>query len=398
MSNIIFSWEIGSNSGHISEILPVAKSLKNRGHTVNLLFREIHGINLSDLDNIPVFQAPVWLANVSGLAESPISFAEILLRCGYHDENYLIKIIDVWCNTLKLFNPDLLIANYSPTAILAAKILNLPVVTIGTGFYTPPQLNPLPSIRPWLQNNNQRLLESDNRITKTINSVLSAYGTKPIESLADLFKVTKNFFFTYPELDHYRNRVVSNLNEYVGPIFDMSRGSEVSWPNDSNVKVFVYLRPDFRDCELVIRALHLLDYAVIAVIPGLSQFAKENLQGKNLNVYTESIQLSSIVDTCDLAIGYGGNGFTSAMLLSNIPQLIFPTNLEQFLLAQRIEELGACVVVNTEGHTPNYCDLIKQVITKKSLKRSCIEYSKSHSKYNQDYQLNKITDYVESSF
>ena len=86
------------------------------------------------------------------------------------------------------------------------------------------------------------------------------------------------------------------------------------------------------------------------------------------------------------------------MLLSNIPQLIFPTNLEQFLLAQRIEELGACVVVNTEGHTPNYYDLIQQVITKKSLKRSCIEYSKSHSKYNQNYQLNKIIDYVESSF
>ncbi|QDD11054.1 glycosyltransferase [Candidatus Methylopumilus planktonicus] len=395
MSNIIFSWEMGSNSGHISEILPLAKTLKNQGHTVNLLFREIHGINLSDLDNIRVFQSPIWLANVSGLAKPPISFAEILLRFGYHDKTYLIKMIEVWCNTLKLFNPDLLIANFSPTAILAARILNLPVMTIGTGFYTPPSINPLPSIRPWLQNDNQRLLNSDIRVTKTINSAISSYGAEPIASLADLFKVHKNFFFTYPELDHYHNRAINNIDEFIGPIFDMSRGPEVSWTYNSNVKVFVYLRPNFRDCELVIRALQQLDYAVIAVIPGLSQSAKEKLHGKNINIYTESIQLRSIVNECDLAIGYGGHGFTSAMLLSNVPQLIFPTNIEQFLLAQRIENLGACEVVNTEAHTPNYYDLIKNLITKKSLKSSCIQYAKRYPKYNQDNQLNKIKNYIE---
>lgn len=397
MSKIIFSWELGGGNGHISQILPVAKSFKNRGHTVNLLFRAIHSINLSELDGIPVFQAPVWLANVSGLSDSPISYAEILLRFGYHHEAYLMKLIDVWCNTIRLFNPDLLIVNSSPTATLAAKILNIPLVTIGYGFDTPPPFNPLPSMRPWQQDNNQKLLDIDSRVSKTINAVIKTYGAKPIESLADLFNSNKNFFLTYPELDHYRNRPINNHNEFIGPIYDMLRGPIVSWPSGPNLKVFVYLHANFRDYELVIRALEKLDYSVIAVIPGLSKLAKEKLQGKHLQIYSDLIQLSSIVDECNMAIGYGGTGFTSAMLLSNIPQLIFPSNLEQFLLAKQVENLGACVLIDTEKNTPNYYEVIKDFITRKSLKNACLEYSRIHLKYNQEYQLNRIIDYVESS-
>ncbi len=395
MSNFLFTWELGSNSGHIAEILPIAKLLKKRGHTVNLLFREIHEINLNDLNNIPVFQAPIWLANLSGLPENPISLPEVLLYCGYHQEIYLTKMVDVWCNTLKKFNPDVLIANYSPTAILASRIINLPVVTIGTGFYTPPQLNPLPSARPWLKNVEQRLLDSDNRVTRTINSVLNHFSSESITSCADLFNVNKNLFLTYPELDHFQNREANQRNDFVGPIFAMSKGSKVAWPEDTNVKVFVYLRPDFRDLALIIKSLSELNYKVIAVIPGLSKPDKEKFDSNNVQIFTESIQLDSVVDDCDLAIGYGGHGLTSAMLLSNVPQVMFPLNLEQFLLAQRIESLGAGIVINIENDLPNYYELFAQAISNKKLKKSCIQFSKKYLGHNQESQLNYIADQIE---
>lgn len=395
MSNFIFTWELGNNSGHIAELLPIAKALKKRGHTVNLLFREIHEIDLSNLNDIPVFQAPVWLPNLSGLPENPISFPEVLLYCGYHQETYLTKMVDVWCNTLKIFNPDVLIANYSPTAILASRILNLPIITIGTGFYTPPQSNPLPSARPWLKDVEQRLLDSDNRVTTTINSVLNHFGNESIVSCADLFNVQKNFFLTYPELDHFQSRETNLLNDFVGPIFEMSKGLRVTWPKDENVKVFVYLRPDFRDLALIIKSLSELNYKVIAVIPGLSRPDKEKFDSKNVQIFTESVQLDSVVDDCDLAIGYGGHGLTAAMLLSNVPQIIFPLNLEQFLLAQRIEALGAGIVINIENNLPNYYELFVQAISNKALKKSCIQFSKKYLGRNQDSQLNYIADQIE---
>ena len=64
MSRIAFAWELGSAYGHISGLLPFARKLKQRGHDVALIVRELHNAGNLHNDGIPILQAPIWLPQI----------------------------------------------------------------------------------------------------------------------------------------------------------------------------------------------------------------------------------------------------------------------------------------------------------------------------------------------
>ena len=52
---------------------------------------------------------------------------------------------DAWRQLLTLLNADLILADYAPTPLLAARCLQVPAVVLGTGFSVPPSVSPLPA-------------------------------------------------------------------------------------------------------------------------------------------------------------------------------------------------------------------------------------------------------------
>lgn len=76
MSRIEFVRELGAAYGHISRMLPFAKSLKQRGHNVVLVLRELHNTDNLHSDGMPVLQAPIWLTQTKGLRNPPLSYPE----------------------------------------------------------------------------------------------------------------------------------------------------------------------------------------------------------------------------------------------------------------------------------------------------------------------------------
>lgn len=370
--------------------------MANRGHEPVFLLRELHAIETLGIDPILVLQAPIWLPQVNGLPEPPLSFAEILLRFGYHDANCLLGLITGWRSILNLLGVDAIVASHAPTALLAARTLDIPTVTLGSGFYVPPRVNPSPNMRPWMPAPIERLTESDRMVTANINTVLNHHNKPPLSCLTELFDVDANLFCTFPELDHYHPRIPEmQRGQYCGGIFEIKRGEPVGWPTGLGKKILVYLRPEVRDFEAVMQALAALDCQVLAIIPGISANLKARLETPRCNILTSNLRLESVIAECDLAISYAGHGFVSAMLMAGVPLLLLPTQLEQFLLARRVCEIGAGALINPELAPPDYRQLLTEMLAQPPLKQAAQKFAEKYSSLNQQSQLEMIVNLIE---
>ena len=82
MGKIAYCWGLGGGLGHIASFIPVAGHLKEKGHEVVFIIRDL--MNTGELigkHGFEVFQAPVWHPKVKKLPD-PMNYAEILFRFG----------------------------------------------------------------------------------------------------------------------------------------------------------------------------------------------------------------------------------------------------------------------------------------------------------------------------
>ncbi|MGZ5685579.1 MAG: hypothetical protein ACXWG9_15755, partial [Usitatibacter sp.] len=161
MARIAFAWELGGELGHAMSCGALAHSLAVRGHRIAFMFRELRSIAfLRETEGYDVFQAPVLLEEGRG-APIPVSYADVMLGCGYADAASLSPLVGAWRSLLLRWKPDLVVEDYSPTALLAAHTLGIPRVRFGNGFAIPPRASPLPSFRFDQRVPDARVAESD---------------------------------------------------------------------------------------------------------------------------------------------------------------------------------------------------------------------------------------------
>src|SRR5438093_741056 len=114
-----------------------------------------------------LLQAPVWLSEKRGL-DLPVSYAEMLANFGFLDRAGLTGMAKAWRQLYTLVQPDLLVIDHAPTALLAARGTGTRRVLFGTGFCSPPRTSPIPSLRPWLNMSPERLLQSEPQVVAAV--------------------------------------------------------------------------------------------------------------------------------------------------------------------------------------------------------------------------------------
>ena len=392
MSRIALVWELGTSYGHISVLLPFARKLRQRGHEVLLVLRELHNISGIVRDEIPVLQAPVWLPQLTGLPEPPLNYSEILMRYGYLDADGLAGLVDAWRSLFALHGSDVIVADHSPTALLAARSMGLAATTLSSGFYCPPRQTPMPNMRAWLNVPKGRLENSDALVLNNMNTVLTAYKGKPLANVGELFDIEENFICTFPELDHYSQREPAR---YRGACWNMEMGQEVVWPDGEGKRVFVYLFPQSRDFAKLMEAIASLGHRAIVCAPGISDNQRGLYESPNIIVSAKPFRLDRLLADCDLAIGYAGHAMTAGMLMAGVPLLLLPGHLEQFLLATRVEAMGAGIAVNPDAPPPDYVVVILRILEVPDYREMAQLFAKKHADFSQDAQQQDIVARIE---
>src|SRR5260221_11928412 len=239
MARIAFAWELGGELGHAMACNVLARALHARGHRLALGFRQLHQLSyLADTAPYDVFQAPVSVNEGQGWPV-PWSFADILVGCGYDRPDHLAGLLGGWLALYERWKPDLVVADSSPTALLAARVLGLRRVSFGNGFSIPPRLNPLPAFRFDEPVSPERLMASDARALASVNAVLERFGVPALSTLAQQFETDEDFLATFPELDAYGNRPETG---YWVPRFSVDQGASVRWPAGPGKRVLMYLK------------------------------------------------------------------------------------------------------------------------------------------------------------
>ena len=226
MSRVFLAWELGGGAGHLSHLAIIGDALRKRGHELVFAVRDLAAASrFPSIAGSPMMQAPVWQQK-SRLPPS-LNYAELLNRVGYLDVAGLAAHVSAWRMLLRMAEPELMIAEHSPTALIAARLEGVRRAALGTGFEIPPRACPMPGIQSWRNAPVARLAEAEEAVLERINRVIAAHRGRPLEALSDMFDLDDRFLATYPEFDHYADRQGA---EYRGPL-SVSRNTEkVPWP------------------------------------------------------------------------------------------------------------------------------------------------------------------------
>ncbi len=337
MARIAIAWELGGEFGHAMACSALARALHARGHRIAFMFRELRQLSvLPDTAAYDVFQAPISMWEGQG-APVPVSYADILLGCGYDRATHLGGLLGGWLALLRRWKPDLVVCDFAPTALLAARLLQMRRVAYGNGFALPPRLAPLPAFRVDAPVAPEHVAASDARALASVNEALARVGSAPLARLADQFESDEDFLTTFPELDAYGNRPSTG---YWGPRYSAETGASVHWPSGAGKRVLVYVKKDLPQLDALIGTLAASPYRVAAFIPELDAARTAALRGPRRVVSERPMRLAPLLAQCDLFVSQGGDVCAGA-LMSGVAQLVFPSQYEQSLVGRRVEQLGA---------------------------------------------------------
>jgi UDP:flavonoid glycosyltransferase YjiC (YdhE family) len=339
MAHFHLAWELGGDPAHAGRLRVVAQALLARGHAVSLAVRDLGLARrlLGELD-VTMLQAPVWL---HGSGQHAASLAEIMLAAGYREAQGLDGLVRGWRALFDLLKPDVVVAEFAPTALLAARTLDLPCAAIGAGFTLPPAGQPLPNFRPWEAVDLQRLAAAELHALKVMNTVLVHHGGVPYVQAADALLGRQHLLCAWPETDHYGRRPEGE--QWFGPALAAPAGEAPQWPPGAGHKVFAYLRQEHPAHVAVLHALVMEGCRVLCYQPEVAAGAVPPVHATSLAYARGPVDLAAALSEARICVSQGGEGTVAHALLGAVPMLLLPTQLERYLLAQRLEAAGVAV-------------------------------------------------------
>ena len=350
MARVLCAWEFGGDLGHVRRLMPIARALRAMGHSTAFAFRDSAYLHGALAEGFEAFVAPL-LRVPAKVALSPLNFSDILLNLGFDDPHGLHGALRAWRSMYALIAPDVVVTDYAPTALIAAATLELPRVTIGTGFSQPCLGEPLPALRPWEPSDTKVLRAIDDRVVNSVRAAFAGVSERAPGHAADLFDANAHLLCTFAELDPFGARAGV---EYLGPQGDAASGVNLQWPGHGRRRVFAYLKPRDARFPAVIAALARLDADVIVAAPGMAPEAALAASQGAMRVVAATVNLERIIGDASLCVSHAGPGLVARGLAAGVPFALLPLHLEQYLVARRVREAGSAELVSPDEPPPDF--------------------------------------------
>lgn len=339
---IVYAWELGGNRGHLSAVLPVLRRLRAMGHDVWICSP---GTSLPEVAATEF--AVRWRSTpkrfTTPIGRTLLGHAEIL-RCsgGFYDESNLLLLLRNWRAVLDELRCDVVIIDFAPAALLAAKTLGISSVVFDTGFFYPPPGVPFPVLDSSHANASERLREEERVVLQTVNACLAKLDTPSLVDFASLFRADDALLVNYAVLDCYARK---DTSQFVGPVVEPGIALERTQRRAAGphrIKIFAYLNRHFQALAEVLGTLanepSLQSVVYISGSDAWHDRGRWDLP--NIRLTADPSELHQHLADVDLVICHAGVGTISQALARGVPLGLLPMFREQQLNADRVRSLG----------------------------------------------------------
>ncbi|MEM6313726.1 MAG: glycosyltransferase [Planctomycetota bacterium] len=327
---IVLAWELGGGGGHVTQLAAVAKSLRQHGAEPTLLASR----PVDHWTQEPVKPAPRWEPARTLMPTG--TWADILLDTCWRED--VGPYLDAWRDCVAAEEPDVVVADFAPSALVAARRLGIPAVNVSHGFDVPPSAGDLPNLHALAGMTDADRV--DVRLgEKRVVDLLNAHVNEPIDRLADLYRDGPTVLTNRPTLDHFGPRSDGDyVGHFPGPEFPAP-----AWPDGAEPRVVGYLKP-FPALRPLMHLLGATGLSTLAFVPGI----EVQRTPPTLRPTAQPFHMATAARNAGLGICHAGVSTVCTFLAAGLPMLLIPLTLEQRILARRAEDLGVAVVVRPD--------------------------------------------------
>ena len=333
----MLAWEGGAGRGHVVTLARVARALAGVAPCDASLGWMDHAAEIAPwCDSVFPGVKLRYNSQARRIRAAPASstWAEWLFDCGFADGPKVAARVGWWLDTLERRQTTLVIGDYSPCALMAARISGIPALAIGTGYAIPPA--GLESFPVFLPEYAEREADED-ALVGALNTALGPLGLPPLVHLPEVYARSGEALRTLELLDPYRGQ---RTGAYLPPVADYS--GITAGEGDT---AFCYFSTTELAHDGLVEALATCGLPLRGYLPGAPDGMRERLAASGMRIETAPLPVSEIAATARIICNSGQHGMVCLGLAAGIPQVCLPQHMEQLYVARQAEAAGVAQVI-----------------------------------------------------
>jgi UDP:flavonoid glycosyltransferase YjiC (YdhE family) len=334
---ILLAWEGGAGRGHIVTLKVMAEALGPSHLYEAALCRMDHAAELAPLCQAVYPSASLYLhrAPRRGLGwPHTASWADFLGDLGFAFPGRLQVQFDWWVEVLRARRIDLVISDFAPISLLAARVLGIASVCVGTGYSAPP---PGMARFPILMPQHDILVHDEAVLLDNVNALLVRSGSAPLAHFSDLYAASVSMPRTIRQLDPYDGLRAEPL------LPPLNEALQRATPDGD--EIFVYFSTAETAYAPLVDALCAVGLPIRAYLPGADPAIAERLAAAGVMLETRPVAVEQIAARSRITLNAGQHGSLCMGLGLGLQQLSFPQHLEHEFHTRRAAALDAADIV-----------------------------------------------------
>jgi len=271
-----------------------------------------------------------------------------------------------WRAIFDLVQPDLVLFEHSPTALIASHGCRFKKVLVGSGFAIPPLPEPgAPfgrfSTTPDSEAVRAGLLADDALVLGLVNQALARLGLAPLVDLAQIYRqADASLLLSLPALDHFGARPGQR---YLGAK-PLGHQPAAVWPAGPGPRVFGYLQA-MPSLDALLRCLRAAGVCALLLVRDLPPELRRRYSSDSLQFLDGLVDLGSVAVQADWVVNHANHSTVAVFAQAGLPQLLIPQQQEQLLLALRLVAQGSAVLAYQDQ--PGFGKETRQMLTDPAL-------------------------------
>lgn len=338
MRRALLAWESGAGRGHVIALKTVAEAISDRFECDAALCRMKHADELAS-SCVSVFQSRYLSLDPNsprkGSGVQTATWGEFLGDIGFRNANFLASQIGWWKKVIQERRITLVVADFAPCAMLAARSLGIPCVAVSPGYgVVPGHLTEFPIL---IEDYATRLYDEAEMVA-AINQAGSDHDVPHLQYLPQIYDCEAHVIRTLPLMDPcYADRKFPVLSPMSKAMPDI---------NTTGDEVFVYFSTNEASEPEVLRAVASLGLPTRAYAPALDDSGLKALADMGVIVEKMPYPMDEIRKRARIIVNAGQHGTLCFGMMAGLPQVAFPQHLEHSYYARRAAKQGACTVID----------------------------------------------------